>query len=288
MSLIVKEFFDEATWTLSYVVYDEKSLDAVIIDAVWDYDPASSTLSDESMMKLVKFIGDHKLKPHLILETHAHADHISSSQPLKKHYPTAKVAIGANIRKVQEVFKGVFHLPADFPVDARQFDLLLHEGEEIGAGTIKIKSIYTPGHTPACSSYIIDENVFTGDAIFMPDYGTGRCDFPAGSAEDLYHSVHEKLYGLPDHYKVYVGHDYKPNGRELRFQSTIGEQKEKNIQLNAKTTRDEFVRFRKERDAKLAAPRLLLPSVQVNINAGHLPNPEANDVSYLKIPIRRS
>jgi glyoxylase-like metal-dependent hydrolase (beta-lactamase superfamily II) len=287
MKEIVKEFFDKDTWTMTYVVHDAASKDAVIIDAVWDYDPAASSMSEHSAEKVLTYVKEQGLNVHYILETHAHADHVSGSQILKHRLPSAKVGIGANITAVQKVFKDVFHLDPDFPTDGRQFDLLLREGQTLHAGTLKIDTIYTPGHTPACASYIIGESVFVGDAIFMPDYGTGRCDFPAGSAEDLYESVHGKLYKLPDHYRLFVGHDYMPGGRELAFQSTVAEQKQKNIQLRAITTRDEFVSFRKKRDATLSAPRLLLPSVQINIDAGHLPAPEANGVSYLKIPVRK-
>lgn len=285
MISIVKEFFDKATWTLTYVVYDGSTKDAIIIDPVWNYDPAASKMSTESVNEVLNFITKHALNVHFILETHAHADHVSGSQVLKKHIPNAKVAIGTNITKVQEVFKRVFNLNPDFKTDGSQFDFLLEEGKSYQAGTIKIGAIYTPGHTPACSSYIIEDMVFTGDALFMPDYGTGRCDFPAGSAEDLYESV-QKLYQLPDSTKVYTGHDYMPNGRPLKFQSTIGEEKKKNIQLKSNTSKKEFVHFRTSRDKTLAAPRLLLPSVQVNIDAGHLPQPEDNGVRYLKIPVK--
>nr|BFD67691.1 MBL fold metallo-hydrolase [Bdellovibrio sp. HAGR004] len=286
MKPTVKEFFDSATWTLTYVVYDTESKDAVIIDPVWDYDPAASKMSTASADAVLEFVKSNNLKVHYILETHAHADHVSGSQILKKHIPGAKVGIGAKITDVQKVFKNVFNLDKDFPTDGSQFDLLLEEGKPLVAGTLKIDTLYTPGHTPACASYVIADNVFTGDALFMPDYGTGRCDFPAGSADALYTSVHEKLYTLPDSYKVFVGHDYLPNGRELQFQSTIGEEKEKNVQLGAATTREQFVEFRNTRDKKLAAPRLLLPSVQVNIDAGHLPKPEDNGTRYLKVPLK--
>lgn len=286
MKPTVKEFFDKATWTLTYVVYDADSKDAVIIDPVWDYDPAASKMSTASADAVLAFVQDHKLKVHYILETHAHADHVSGSQILKKHIPGSKVGIGAKITDVQKVFKNVFNLDKDFPTDGSQFDLLLEEGKTLQAGTLKIETLYTPGHTPACASYVIEENVFTGDALFMPDYGTGRCDFPAGSADALYTSVHEKLYTLPDHYKVFVGHDYLPNGRDLQFQTTIGEEKEKNVQLAASTSREQFVEFRNTRDKKLAAPRLLLPSVQVNIDAGHLPKAEDNGTRYLKVPLK--
>lgn len=285
MKATVKEFFDKATWTLTYVVYDEKTKDAVILDPVWDYDPAASKMNTASADEVLKFVKDHKLNVHYILETHAHADHVSGSQVLKKHLPNAKVGIGAHITEVQKLFKNVFSLGADFKTDGSQFDVLLEEGKPLQAGSLKIDTIYTPGHTPACASYVIGEDVFTGDALFMPDYGTGRCDFPAGSSKDLYESV-QKLYKLPDHYRVFVGHDYLPNGRPLAFESTIGEEKRKNVQLNAETTREQFVAFRDARDKSLAAPRLLLPSVQVNIDAGHLPKADSSGTSYLKIPVR--
>lgn len=281
----IKEFFDQKTSTLTYVVWDEKTKDTVVIDPVLDYDPASSKTSEESARSVIEFIRSNQLKLHYLLETHAHADHLSGSQIIKREFPEARIAIGENITKVQEIFKGIFGLPADFKTDGSQFDRLLKDQEEFQAGTLKMKTLFTPGHTPACVSYLIDGNVFVGDALFMPDYGTGRCDFPAGSAVDLYHSVHDRLYQLPEDTKVYTGHDYLPNGRELRFMATISEEKSENIQLKAKTTQEEFVRFRTERDRTLAAPKLLLPSIQVNIDAGKLPEPESNGKRYLRIPI---
>ncbi len=286
MKPTVQSFFDNATWTLTYVVYDPKTLDAVVIDPVWDYDPAASKLSTHSAGQVTEFVESNRLKVHYIIETHAHADHISGSQILKAKWPNAKIGIGARIKAVQEVFKGVFNLPKDFKTDGSQFDLLINEGQKLTAGSLTIDTLYTPGHTPACASYVIGDAVFTGDALFMPDYGTGRCDFPAGSADDLYTSVHEKLYKLSDSTRVFVGHDYMPGGRELKFESTIGEEKRKNIQLNAETTREQFVQFRTTRDKTLGAPRLLLPSVQINIDAGRLPQAEGNGTRYIKIPIR--
>jgi glyoxylase-like metal-dependent hydrolase (beta-lactamase superfamily II) len=287
MKPVVKSFFDKPTWTVTYVAFDQNTKDAVIIDPVWDYDPAASKMSTESAEQVLDFVRAKELRVHYILETHAHADHVSGSQILKEWIPGAKVAIGANIREVQRVFKSVFNLSPEFQTDGSQFDQLLNENEVIKAGSLAIKTIYTPGHTPACSSYVIGDAVFVGDAVFMPDYGTGRCDFPAGSAEDLYTSVHDKLYKLPDETRVFVGHDYQPGGRPVAFETTIGEEKRSNIQLSEKTTREEFVAFRNRRDESLAAPRLLLPSVQVNIDAGHLPKAESNGVSYLKIPVRK-
>lgn len=281
----IKEFFDTHTWTLTYVLWDDATKDAIVIDPVLDYDPASSKTSEESAQEVIKFLRSKELKLHFILETHAHADHLSGSQIIKKVFPKAQTAIGEKITKVQEIFKGVFDLPADFKTDGSQFDKLLKDGEEFYAGSIKIKTIFTPGHTPACASYYIDGNVFVGDALFMPDYGTGRCDFPAGSATELYNSIHGRIYELPENTKVYTGHDYLPNGRPLKFMATIAEEKKENIQLKANTTLDEFVHFRTERDRTLAAPKLLLPSVQVNIDAGHLPEVSANGKRYLRIPI---
>lgn len=281
----IKEFFDKNTWTLTYVVWSEDTRDAVVIDPVLDYDPAASKTSEESAKAVIEFLRSKELKLHFILETHAHADHLSGSQILKREFPRARIAIGEKITNVQEVFKGVFGLRDDFKTDGSQFDRLLKDGEVFQAGALEIKTIFTPGHTPACASYYIDGNIFVGDALFMPDYGTGRCDFPAGSAVDLYHSVHDRLYELPEDTKVYTGHDYLPNGRPLRFMATIAEEKKENIQLKATTLLEEFVRFRTERDRTLAAPKLLLPSVQVNIDAGHLPSPEKNGRRYLRIPI---
>lgn len=281
----VKEFFDKNTWTLTYVVWDEKTLDAVVVDPVMDYDPAASKTSEESAQSVVEFLRTQQLQLHYILETHAHADHLSGSQIIKREFPKAQIAIGEKITQVQEIFKNIFGLTENFRTDGSQFDRLLKDGEEFFAGSIKIKTLFTPGHTPACVSYLVEKNVFVGDALFMPDYGTGRCDFPAGCAVDLYHSVHGRLYELADDTKVYTGHDYRPNGRPLKFMATLAEEKKENIQLKMQTSLDEFVRFRNERDRTLAAPKLLLPSVQVNIDAGHLPEPAQNGKRYLRIPI---
>ena len=270
---------------MTYIVFDETSNDALIIDPVLNYDPGSSRISSESAEKVLSFCQQNDLKVHYILETHAHADHLSAAMALKEKLPLAKVAIGENIVKVQETFSKIYNLK-NFEANGMQFDELLNEDKTLYAGTIKVRTLFTPGHTPACSSYLIANKLFTGDALFMPDFGTGRCDFPAGSAKELYHSVHEKLYQLPEDTIVYTGHDYQPGGRELRYQCTIKESKEKNVQLKASTTLEEFCEFRHSRDKTLKAPRLLLPSIQVNIRAGRLPKKEDNGVPYLKIPIR--
>ena len=280
----VHPFFDPTTSTLTYVVFDAQSKDAVVVDPVLDYDPLSSSTSTASVDKVAEFLDEHQLKLHYVLETHAHADHISGSQMLRKRYQ-APVVIGRHITAVQDLFKNLFDLPPDFPTDGSQFDRLVKEGDLLKAGTLSISVIETPGHTPACVTYQIDDAVFTGDALFMDDYGTGRCDFPGGSAEAMYSSVHDKLYQLPDDTRVFVGHDYMPEGRDLRYQTTIGLSKRCNPQLRGHTTTAEFISFRNERDARLKAPRLLYPSVQVNINAGQLPKPHDNGRRYLTVPI---
>lgn len=279
----IETFFDPATFTLTYVVFDPKSRDAVVIDPVLDYDVLSSSTSTTSITRVEEFLHREKLKLHYVLETHAHADHLSGSQYLKTRFG-AKVAIGARIVDVQKIFAGVFDL-ADVPTDGSQFDKLLSDGETIEAGALKVGVLATPGHTPACLSFQVGDAVFTGDALFIEDYGTGRCDFPSGSADALYTSVHERLYGLPDATRVFVGHDYQPNGRALRYETTIGASKESNIQLRASTSRADFVKQRTSRDATLSAPRLLFQSVQVNIDAGRLPKAHANGKRYLTIPL---
>ena len=278
----IRSFYDPATYTLTYLVFDPSTKDAIVIDPVLDYDPLGSNTSTTSVEKLASVIRAENLRLHYVLETHAHADHLTAAQWLKKRFE-AKVVIGENIKAVQEVFKGVFDLPS-LATDGSQFDVLATETTPIQAGTLTIETIKTPGHTPACVTYKIGDALFTGDALFMEDYGTGRCDFPKGSAEDLYDSI-QKLYKLPDSMRVFVGHDYQPQGRDVRWETTIGRSKEMNVQLRANTTKEEFVSFRKKRDASLAAPRLLYPSVQVNVDAGRLPKPHANGLRYLATPL---
>lgn len=281
----IQTFFDNRTWTLSYVVWDETTLDAVIIDPVLDFDPASGKIWKESVEKVISYVETNQLKVHGVFETHAHADHLTAAQILKTRL-NAPVIIGKDITKVQKVFGPVFNRGPEFKTDGSQFDRLLSDGESFDAGSIHMEAIHTPGHTPACMSFKIGNIVFTGDALFMPDYGVGRCDFPAGDAGALYDSVHNKLYALPDETRVFVGHDYQPGGRDVAWETTIGESKKKNVHLKESTGKVDFVAFRTQRDATLSAPKLLLPSVQVNMDAGQIPQPEANGRSYLMIPVK--
>jgi glyoxylase-like metal-dependent hydrolase (beta-lactamase superfamily II) len=280
----IRHFFDPDTFTLTYLVIDESTKDTVIIDPVLDFDPPSGKVKDQSLQEVLHYINANKLQVRAILETHAHADHLSSSQILKQRFPDAVLGIGEKIKLVQEVFKGYFNLP-NLLTDGSQFDHLFKDFEEVSFGSLKMKALPTPGHTPACMSYMFGDAIFVGDALFMPDSGTGRCDFPKGSVKDLYHSVAKTLYSLPDATRVFVGHDYSPGGREMRYQTTIGESKKSNIQLTANTSEQDYVEFRTARDKTLKAPRLLLPSIQVNIAAGHLPDLEDNGKSYLKLPL---
>jgi glyoxylase-like metal-dependent hydrolase (beta-lactamase superfamily II) len=280
----IRPFYDPATYTLTFLVWDPETKDAVVIDPVLDYDPLASQTSTKSADELGAVIHELGLKLRWVLETHAHADHLSSSQLLKRRFE-APVAIGRRITEVQETFKHVFDLDPDFKTDGSQFDKLLDDGELLEAGSLKIEVIATPGHTPACVTFKIEDAIFTGDALFMDDYGTGRCDFPRGSAAELYDSVHERLYQLPDSTRVFVGHDYQPGGRELAWETTIGKSKQHNPQLRADTSKSEFVEFRQQRDASLRPPRLIFQSVQVNVDAGHIPATGANGIRYLRLPL---
>ena len=283
----IETFFDPHTFTLTYVVFDPDTRDALVIDPVLDYDQTGSVISTESVDRVTEFLGREALQLRAVLETHAHADHLSGSQVLRARFPGAVVAIGARILEVQDVFKRVFDLGDEFTPDGHQFDRLLADGERFPVGSLEVHVIATPGHTPACVSYHIGDAVFTGDALFMPDYGTGRCDFPRGSAEALHRSVTSRLYTLPDETRVFVGHDYMPGGRDLAYESTIGAERRHNIQLPDDRSEADFVAFRQARDATLSAPKLLYPSLQVNIRAGHLPEPaHPGATAHLKIPFR--
>ncbi|MCP4682874.1 MAG: MBL fold metallo-hydrolase [Desulfobacterales bacterium] len=281
----IQHFFDKATFTLTYVVYDQETKTGIIIDSVTDFDPNSGNTRNDSNDRVATFIDEQNLKIPYVLDTHAHADHFTGLEYFKKRYG-CKTVIGKYITSVQATFREVFNLSEKFKTDGSQFDVLLEEGESLEAGPLHIKAIHTPGHTPACLTYHIGDALFAGDAIFMPDYGTGRCDFPGGSGERLYDSI-QKLYALPDETRLFTCHDYLPGGRELRYQSTIGEEKQSNIQLKDSTTKEDYVTFRQDRDAGLAMPKLILPALQMNIRAGHFPEPEENGISYLKIPLNQ-
>lgn len=280
----VKAFFDAPTFTLTFVVWDEASKDAVVIDSVLNYNPLSSQTSTESLDELSDYVRENGLKVHYALETHAHADHLSGAQLLKKRF-NAKTAIGEHITAVQEVFKGVFDLGDALATDGSQFDKLIAHGETLQAGSLEVKAIGTPGHTPACLTFQISDALFTGDALFMHDYGTGRCDFPSGSASDLYDSIQDRLYSFPDEVRVFPGHDYMPDDRDLAWETTIGKSKAENPHLRPETALEEFVSLREARDKALDAPRLLFQSVQFNISGGELPPPGATGIRYFKIPV---
>ncbi len=280
----IRHFFHQSTSTLTYVVYDPDSRDAVVVDPVLDYDAAASVTWTEAVEEVIRFLNEQRLKVHYVLETHAHADHLSGSQALKQACPAIRVGIGERIVLVQQLFKPIFGLPEDFAVDGRQFDLLLSEKQALQAGTLTVEMMFTPGHTPACTTLKIEDALFVGDALFMPDSGTGRCDFPGGSAAELYDSITQRIYSQPDATRIFVCHDYQPGGRPLKYQTTVAEEKRHNLVLSGSTTREEFVTFRERRDAQLPAPKLLFQSVQVNVDAGRLPKPEGG-IGYLKMPL---
>lgn len=280
---LVHGIFDAGTWTVTYVVYQQDGSACAIIDSVLDYDPKSGRTRTTSADKVIDFVRSHGLQVAWILETHAHADHLSAAPYLKAQLG-GLTAMGAHITSVQKVFKGIFHLESDFAVDGRQFDHLLADGESLALGELRIKALSVPGHTPACMAYQVGDAVFVGDTLFMPDVGSARCDFPGGDAAALYASV-RKILSLPLQTRLFMCHDYPPEGRAVRFETTVAEQRAHNIHLKDGISEAEFVRMRTERDATLAMPVLILPAVQINIRAGQLPPAEANGVSYLKIPL---
>lgn len=283
----VETFYDEATHTLTHVVFDAETKDAVVIDPVLNYDPLRSQTSTESIETVSQFVEERGLTLHFVLETHVHADHFTGAQQLKARFD-APVAIGEGVVTVQKTFKTIIGLPADFPTDGRQFDRLLAAGEVFDAGSLSIEAIATRGHTPGCTSYRIGDAVFTGDALFIEDYGTGRCDFPGGDASDLYTSIHDVLYALPDDTRLFVGHDYCPGGRALRTFTTVGRSKRENVQLGEGTSREAFVSFRTARDKTLSPPRLLYPSLRVNLAAGELPPADESGNRYLALPLNHA
>ncbi len=282
----VKAFFDEATFTVSYVVKDPDSDSAAIIDSVLDYDPKSGRTDTTSADEIIACVNAKGLKVEWLLETHAHADHLSAAPYIQKKLG-GTTAIGAHITEVQDVFAKLFNVEKGFQTDGRQFEHLLEDGEQFKIGGLTLRAMHTPGHTPACMTFVTDGAAFVGDTLFMPDFGTARADFPGGDARTLYQSI-RKVLALPDDTTLYMCHDYKAPGRdEYAWETTVAEQKAANIHVGADTSEDEFVAMREARDATLEMPTLILPSVQVNIRAGEMPPAEDNGVSYLKIPINQ-
>lgn len=277
-------FFDEPTNTFSYVVKDPSSNACAVVDSVMEIDYAAGRLSLVGADKIIQHIRDNKLSLEWIIETHVHADHLSAA-PYIQEALGGQIGIGANITVVQETFGKIFNAGTEFARDGSQFDKLFNDGDEYHVGNMLCRAIHTPGHTPACMSHVIGDAVFVGDTLFMPDYGTARCDFPGGDARTLYQSV-QKLLALPDETRMFLCHDYLPDSRsEIQWETTVGDQRQDNIHVHEGISEDEFVRMREKRDATLDMPRLILPSVQINMRAGHFPPAEDNGVSYLKIPL---
>ena len=289
--LEIEGFFDPATWTVSYLVIDRPTRACAIVDSVLDYDPKSGRTSHASADRLVARVRGRDLRVEWILETHVHADHLSAA-PYLKHQVGGRLGIGAHIRTVQQVFGKLFNAGAEFARDGSQFDHLFEDGEAFSIGGLTGRALHTPGHTPACMTYVVGEGggagrpdaAFVGDTLFMPDHGTARCDFPGGDARTLYRSI-DKVLSLPPETALYMCHDYQPGGREVRYVSTVADERASNVHVRNGIGEDEFVAMRTARDATLGMPALILPSVQVNMRAGELPPPEDNGTRYIKVPL---
>ena len=279
----VHGIFDPTTWTVTYVVHSGAKSDCVIIDSVLDYDPKSGRTRHTSADKVIDYVQANELKVAWILETHAHADHLTAA-PYLQHKLGGKTAIGNHITTVQGVFKGIFNLENSFKTDGSQFDHLFAQDEAIHAGALTGKVLYVPGHTPACVAYQFGDAVFVGDTMFMPDVGTARCDFPGGDAKTLFASV-KRILSLPPQTRLFMCHDYPPNGRDVQFETTVAQQRAHNVHVHDGITEAQFIQMRTQRDATLEMPVLILPAVQINIRAGHLPPKEDNGVAYVKIPL---
>lgn len=279
----VQAFFDPVTWTVSYVVFDHAGGHCAIVDPVLDYDPKAGRTRTGSAGKVVDFVQAQQLSVQWILETHAHADHLTAAHHLREVLG-GQIAIGAAITQVQKVFKGIFHLEPGFPTDGTQFDHLFADGEAFRIGDLQARALAVPGHTPACMAYKVGNTVFVGDTLFMPDVGTARCDFPGGNARTLYQSI-QRLLALPPETRLLMCHDYPPGGREPAWETTVAEQRASNIHVHDGVREDEFAAMRSRRDATLEMPALIMPSVQINIRAGDLPPKDDNGVAYLRIPL---
>jgi glyoxylase-like metal-dependent hydrolase (beta-lactamase superfamily II) len=286
-ALQVEGSFDPATWTVSYIVLDKGTKQCALVDSVLDYDPKSGRTSHASADLLIARVRELGATVQWILETHVHADHLSAARYLKKELG-GQLGIGQHITTVQKVFGSLFNAGADFARDGRQFDHLFSDGETFHIGGLQARAMHTPGHTPACMTYVVGDAsqtaAFVGDTLFMPDYGTARCDFPGGDARTLFRSIN-KVLSLPPETQLYMCHDYQPGGREVQYVSTVAEEREKNVHVRNGISEDEFVAMRHARDATLGMPTLILPSVQINMRAGQLPEPESNGTRYIKIPL---
>ena len=282
----ITSFFDEATNTISYIVCDPNGSACAIIDSVLDFDFASGRTDTRSADKLINFVRENKLDVQWLLESHVHADHLSAA-PYIQMEVGGKIGIGSHITDVQETFGKIFNEGTEFQRDGSQFDKLFVEGDTFHIGQLRGDVLHTPGHTPACMTYVIGDAAFVGDTLFMPDFGTARCDFPGGSSESLFSSI-QKILTLPDATRIFVGHDYKAPGREhYAWETTVGEQKKKNIHIKSGKSKEDFVKLRDERDAKLAMPKLIVPSLQINMRAGNMPEPDEQGDVFLKVPINK-
>lgn len=285
MTVSIKTFFDPDTYSLTHLVYDLATKQAAVIDPVLNYDPVAVATSTSSAKEVLAVIQSKGLSLKWILETHVHADHMSAAFWLKQQ-TNASIVIGEGVTQVQQTFNLLYELNADDVATASDFDRLVKDGDELALGETKIKVIQTPGHTPSCCTYVIENNAFVGDTLFMPDFGTSRCDFPGGDAALLYQSI-QKILALPDDTNLLMCHDYMPNGRELKWQTTVGEQKQSNIHIHHGVTEAEYIKMRTERDSELKVPKLILPALQVNIKAGRLPTANDNGGSFLKLPLNK-
>jgi glyoxylase-like metal-dependent hydrolase (beta-lactamase superfamily II) len=286
-ALHIEGFFDPATWTISYIVFDGGTKHCALVDSVLDYDPKSGRTSHASADLLIARVRELGATVQWILETHVHADHLTAASYLKEELG-GQLGIGQHITTVQKVFGSLFNAGADFPRDGRQFDHLFGDGNTFRIGGLQARAMHTPGHTPACMTYVVSDThetaAFVGDTLFMPDYGTARCDFPGGDARTLFRSIN-KVLSLPPQTQLYMCHDYQPGGRDVQFVSTVAEERETNVHVRNGISEEEFVALRHARDATLGMPTLILPSVQINMRAGQLPEPESNGIRYIKVPL---
>ena len=279
----VTDFFHETSHTITYVVAEPHGNHCAIIDSVLDYDAKSGRTGTVAADRVIDFIREHGFAVDWLLETHGHADHLTASQYLKEKLG-GRIGIGDHITEVQTIFKKIFNLEDSFPVDGSQFDCLLNDGKRFNIGSMEVEAMHTPGHTPACVTYVIGNAAFVGDTLFMPDFGTARTDFPGGDAAVLYRSI-QRILSLPPETRLFMCHDYGPGGRDPEWETTVREERSANVHVHDGVSEEEFVKIRNERDETLDVPTLILPSVQVNIRAGRFPQPESNGVSYLKVPL---